>query len=133
MQQVTYGGGNLYASVFTDTGTNQILEINPTTGATTSLFANGVIGSNTFPNFQPVGVAVGPDGLLYFTDNHDGILFSSNLDGSNPQIVATGFVGAAGIAFVSVPEPVSLGLMGLGSLALVIQAGVARRRRTRKV
>ena len=131
-QQIKMGpDGNLYVAQFTSAPGDDIFRVNPSTGVVTPLFPGGVtIGATTY-QIQPVGLAIGPDGLLYFGDYNHKDLFRSNLDGSNPEIVAMGFNQPTGIAFVVVPEPMSCGQLGLGAMAVIVPAGLARRRRNR--
>ena len=88
--------GNLYTSNFQSGGGVNIYRINPTTGAETQLFpANGqlTIGATTYSTIGPTGVEEGPDGRLYFADYHNNRIFSINLDGTDPELVATGVSG----------------------------------------
>ena len=68
---------------------------------------------------------MGPDGLLYFTDYNDGLLIRSNLDGTNPELVASGLTNPSAIAFV--PEP-SLAGVAAGGLATMLVRRSRRRR-----
>ena len=115
LQQIVKGpDGFLYTSSYNID--NTIFRVDPLTGATTDLFPSStvVIGSTT-NNIQPVGLDIGPDNKLYFTDWFNFYLYRANLDGSNPELVATGFVNPVGIDF-SIPEPSTAMLLAMGGL-----------------
>ena len=64
---------------------------------------------------------IGPDGLRLYLHRASRTIFffRSNLDGSNPQIVAEGFDFPVAITFATVPEPATLGLLVLGGAAML--------------
>lgn len=124
LQQIAKGpDGFLYAADFQSavtTTNSKIYRVNPTTGVHTNLFPSGIVTVGVTPyGISPVGLDIGPDGKLYFTDYKNNYLFRSALDGSNAEIVATGFNSPTGITFSLVPEPTSFGILSFGIIAVL--------------
>jgi hypothetical protein len=59
---------------------------------------------------------------MYWSDIVAGMIERANLDGSDAEVLVTGLNGPAGIALdlsAPVPEPGTLQLLGIGTMALV--------------
>jgi hypothetical protein len=116
LQNIVKGpDGSLYASSYN--ADNTIYKVNPVTGVAIDLFPTSsvTIGGTNF-NIQPIGVGIGPDNNLYFTDWFNFYLFRTDLNGGNPEIVAKGFVNPVGIDFV--PEPSAALLLVVSGLLI---------------
>lgn len=98
----------------TNSGTDSFYSFNRTTGSPTLI---GALGGPTNPN----GLAYNSDnGLMYLVDNSTDSLYTVNLGtGAATLIGSTGSGNLLGLAYVPVPEPASMAVLGLGAAALL--------------
>jgi DNA-binding beta-propeller fold protein YncE len=98
----------------TNSGTDSFYMMNRATGAVTLI---GALGGPTNPN----ALAYNPDnGLLYLADNSTDNLYTINTaTGAATLIGSMGSGNILGMAYVPVPEPGTMAVLGLGALALL--------------
>lgn len=100
---------------------NQVTRFNTTTGAQ----GTSISGYST-----PEGLAFGPDGLLYVANFGAGNILQTNTTTNTSTIFDSGFASGPRFIVFSTPEPGSLSLVALGSLAGAL--GYWRRRKDPK-
>ena len=110
----------------TNSGTDSFYSMNLATGGATLI---GALNGPTNPN----GLAYNPDNqMLYLVDNNTDSLYTINLaTGAANLIGSTGTGNFLGLAYIPIPEPGSVMLLGLGGaiLASLRWHSAARRRK----
>jgi hypothetical protein len=122
------GFSNIYALAFNNNGNlfgvdtdNQLIGINPTSGAGT------LIATLTVPGIYDIA-ARPEDNVMFATASDNDIYTLNTTTGALTDVGPHGIGNTVGLAFLTVPEPTSLGLLATGGLSMVMLLVVRRRR-----
>ena len=101
---------DLYGVIGGPSDVSALVRINKTTGSGTFLYEYSMVNM--------AGLAFLPDGTLYVTDNWSGNLYTLDISSGSTQFIGDTDLGNA-LGLTSVPEPTTVLLFALGSLAVV--------------